>query len=185
MVLVSFLHLMVGPHATLSPLFKTLSVSPPHALPLTLSLSLPLHVCLSIPFFSAFTLQRALHFTGTMDERLGPSARADKTTLTHTHTHTPSQILTYTQMEKQRDEHIQRCITKPINAHSSEHTLRGGKKCKHSIKHKKHTHTHITARQLLCRTHALQPLKHILHVKREKKKRKRGRDEMKEDAKKV
>lgn len=65
------------PTSASSPSF---TLSPNHR-PLTL----PLYVGLSIPFFSAFTLPRALHFTGTTDERLGPSARADKTTLSHTH----------------------------------------------------------------------------------------------------
>lgn len=96
-------------------------------------------------------------------------------------------------MQKQVDKLIPRCrcITKPVNAHaarehtatqthSSEHRL--GKKKRRSVNTALDTRRH-RASQWLCRTHALKPLRHILHVKRERKKRKRGRDEMKGDAK--
>lgn len=147
--------------------------------PLTPSLSLypSFHVGLSIPFFSAFTLQRALHFTGTTDERLGPSARADKTP---SHTRACRYWHTYRCRNKET-KRIQRCrcITKPVDAHTAQERSKDTLQWTHTrsanmtLYTKIHTHTPAPARKSLCRTHALKPLRHILHVKRERKEKKR------------
>lgn len=148
--------------------FPPIAVSPHASLPLShfvCHLPPSLHVCLSIPFFSAFTLQRALHFTRTMDERLRPSAGADKTTRVCAHRLADTDLHTV-QSQKWDDNRS--------GAHATLNTKLSNTRAlvcltAHQIWTciwRKTPNTCTQTEQYLCRTHELKPLGQILCMSR-------------------